>query len=837
MECFKIENLNFGYPTRTKLALYEINLTVNKGEFITICGKSGCGKTTLLRLLKPALSPFGKMTGNICFNGKSLDKYSPKEQASQIGFVLQNPDNGIVTDKVWHELAFGLESLGLSNSDIRTKVAETASFFGIQTWFDKSVDELSGGQKQILNLASVIVMQPSVLILDEPTSRLDPVSSQDFLNALERINRELGITVIISEHNLEEVIPISDRVIFMDEGRIVVDSSPKNLVDTVMSFHDDFKHSLPVPMRVYYEVENTLDCPVNVREGRKWLEEYSQNHTLKNKEQNNSFEDIKENEVVVDVNDVWFKYDKNLPDIVKGLNFKVKKSELYAIVGGNGAGKSTAMSLITGINKPYRGEVRINGKIVSEITKQNGRIISALPQNPQSLFVRKTVRSDLEQVLTYQKLSKDEINKRINNISSVCKIESLLDYHPYDLSGGEQQRAALAKVLLGFPEILILDEPTKGLDTYFKQEFAEILKELKKSGVTIIMVSHDIEFCAAYADRCAMFFDGCITAENNSRNFFCGNSFYTTSANRMSRGIISDAILAEDIVYACTGKEIIGNDKCNKRIDFVGYSGGSSVSDNSDAYEAFSRKAEFINNTEISKPGVKLPKRTIIGAIMILLAIPLTIFLGVKFLDDRKYYFISLMIIFETILPFVMVFEGRKPKARELVIISTLCGIAVAGRAAFFMIPQFKPVVAIVIISGVCFGAESGFLVGALSAFVSNLFFGQGPWTPWQMFAFGIIGFVSGILYNKKILGKSKISMSIFGFLATLVFYGGIMNTSYVFQAQGQPGLAMFATVAISGLPFDLIHSVSTAVFLLFISDVMIDKLERIKIKYGIIDK
>ena len=345
MESFKVENLSFTYPNRTEKALDNINLTVNQGEFVLLCGKSGCGKTTLLRLLKQALAPFGEIEGNILFNGKPLAEYNTKQQASGIGFVMQNPDNQIVTDKVWHELAFGLESLGYKQTEIRTRVSEMASFFGIQNWFYKKVTELSGGQKQLLNLASVMVMQPSVLILDEPTSQLDPIAAGEFLKTLEKINRELGTTVILTEHRLEDAFPIADRVIVMDDGKIIADEVPAEVGKILKEKNHDMYKALPTPMRVHGEVKNNLLCPLTVRDGRTWLEEYSKENALhtevipKDKVQ-------RDTNTVIEIKDAWFRYEKDLPDVVKGFNLSVNKSELFCLVGGNGTGKTTALSLI-----------------------------------------------------------------------------------------------------------------------------------------------------------------------------------------------------------------------------------------------------------------------------------------------------------------------------------------------------------------------------------------------------------------------------------------------------------------------------------------------------------
>lgn len=883
MESFKIENLSFTYPNRVNKAVSNINLVVNQGEFITLCGKSGCGKTTFLRLLKTTLSPFGKIAGNIYFNEKLLKEYGAKEQASKIGFVMQNPDNQIVTDKVWHELAFGLESLGYSTNEIRTRVAEMASFFGIQTWFHKKVTELSGGQKQLLNLASIMVMQPSVLILDEPTSQLDPIAAQEFLNTLKKINNELGTTVILTEHRLEDAFSISDRVLVMDNGKIIVDDKPQKVGSILKKINHDMYFALPAVMRIYGELEKSnKSWPITVREGKNWLEEYS-----KNKKIDASLIEEKEtknhsNSIVIEIKDAWFRYEKEQPDIIKGLSVKINKGNIFAILGGNGAGKTTALSLISGLNTPYRGNVFINEKNVTEISNLYDGLLGVLPQNPQSVFVKKTVYLDLLEALSETKISKDEKIKEVEKITILCQIEELLECHPYDLSGGEQQRVALAKVLLRKPEILLLDEPTKGLDTHFKKVFGYILKDLQDNGVTVVMVSHDIEFCAEYADECAIFFDGNITAKDGSREFFSGKNFYTTTVNRMARAVFPKAISVEDVILACGGKV---EKKERKNIDFnikkteekpkmqqqkkltpTKIVAGSIFAlffiltcffQSIKAYKIdvnifqliaivelfatflcfFSVKEFDIKRVQQLKTDRKLSKRTVIATFLILILIPFTIYIGVYFLGGRKYYFISLLIILETLIPFFMIFESRKPQAREIVVISVICGIAVAGRTAFFMLPQFKPVIALIIIAGVCFGGETGFLVGAVTGFVSNFFFGQGPWTPWQMFSLGIIGFIAGILFKKGFLRKNKSALCIFGFLVTVIIYGGIMNSTMLLLSQATLTVEMIIAAYVSGAPFDLIHGVATSFFLWFIAEPMIEKLERIKVKYGLIER
>ena len=544
MAHFQIQDLSFSYPTaKGKKSLDGVTLSIEKGEYIVLCGKSGSGKTTLLRQLKSVLAPHGKRSGEILFNGVTLEKVSQRDQSAKIGYVMQNPDDQIVTDKVWHELAFGLESLGCDQKTMRARVAEMACYFGIADWFHRDVANLSGGQKQLLNLASIMAMQPEVLILDEPTSQLDPIAASDFLNTVRKINIELGTTVIITEHRLEDIFPYADRAIVMDGGKVIADDTPRNIGKLLYEQKNDMFAAMPTPVRVFYGADGAGDCPLTVREGRTWLSKsYSEPkiNTMPIKDQDDDIENP-----ALSLRELWFRYEKDSPDVLRGVSAEVPKGALYAIVGGNGAGKSTTLKAVCGICKPYRGKVKVFGKPVEKYKAAElfGGCLAMLPQDPKSLFVKKTVREDLAE------MTRDE--KKIAEITAVCEIDNLLDSHPYDLSGGEQQRSALAKVLLTEPKLLLLDEPTKGIDSFFKEKLAAILCKLKEHGITIVMVSHDVEFCAKYADMVSMFFDGQILTTDTPRRFFGNNSFYTTAANRMSRHVFSMAVTAEDVVALC----------------------------------------------------------------------------------------------------------------------------------------------------------------------------------------------------------------------------------------------------------------------------------------------
>ena len=800
MELFSVKDLNFSYTNnRNNFALKDVSFKINSGEFITLCGKSGCGKTSLLRQLKTTLSPSGFRSGSIKYCGNELEKTDSWVQASEIGFVMQKAESQIVTDKVWHEMAFGLESLGYDTDEIRLRVSEMASFFGLQSWFYKDTNTLSGGQKQLLSLASVMVLEPKILILDEPTAQLDPISAGDFMQMLLKINCEFGTAILVSAHNHEEVVPISDRIIVMENGRIIADNEPRSVILNLRNTQNEMFSAMPSPAQIYASVDRGCNCPLTVREGRDWISTYVQGKEIKPVPVKKI--GYKESETVLKAKNIWFRYEKRDNDILKNISLSLHSGEWQSLVGSTGVGKTTFLSILSGTKSPYRGNVDTMGNRVC-----------LLPQDPTTIFEKDTVMADLVQDIS----QKDE--SYLQNIINLCDLSELLYMHPYDLSGGEQQRAALAKVLLKRPRILLLDEPTKGLDALFKKKLAGILLNLKIRGISIIMVSHDIEFCAQYSDNCAFLFDGEIISKDEPRAFFSGNNFYTTSANRIARHIIPNAITTDDVIYAIGGSPVItkSSPKHNSRDS------------------ALPPLLTPVKTNIITDKG---SKGSVFFSVLSLLLIPLCIFLGMKFIHERPYYYISIAIILLSIIPFIVMFEGRKPQARELVTIAVLCTIGVIGKIAFYMIPQFKPTVAIIIISAMALGSQRGFLIGVITAFVSNIFLGQGPWTPWQMFACGLIGFISGFMYKKEALPKTTVPICIFGFLITLLIYGGIMNPAALIMANDTISMSTLAAYYISGIPYDIIHAASTVIFLIVLAKPMLTKLDRVKKKYGLLLK
>ncbi len=528
MEILKVENLNFSYPLTASSAIKNVTFSVNKGEFVAVCGATGSGKSTLLRLLKPELSPLGEISGERLFDNVPINNLAPDKSASGIGFVMQNPEHQLVTDTVWHELAFGLENLNISQAVMARRIAETAAYFGIEEWFDKKVSELSGGQKQLLCLAAVMVMNPQVLVLDEPTSRLDPIAASEFIATLKKLNRELSLTIIISEHRLEEVIPVCDKLLVLENGSVKSFSAPQNVIPKL---DEELLRAMPAAVQLFRAAEGRGECPLDIREGRQFVEEYFSNRITSLSVE----EYVHSKNAAMSFRDVYFRYERNLPDVLKGLNMTVYENEIFCILGGNGSGKTTTLSAAAKLVKPYNGTIEIFGRKLKEYKNQSlyRNCLTLLPQDVQTVFMMNTVRQELEGA---------ELE------AFPFDFDKLMDKHPYDLSGGEQQLVALAKVLAAKPKLLLLDEPTKGIDAVSKYRLVSILKKLKSEGMTIVIVTHDTEFACDCADRCAMMFRGEIVSEDVPRQFFSENNFYTTAVSRITRGFYSNAVSLDDAV-------------------------------------------------------------------------------------------------------------------------------------------------------------------------------------------------------------------------------------------------------------------------------------------------
>lgn len=527
MEILSCKNVAFKYNESTDYAISDCTFSVKKGEKIMLCGASGSGKSTLLRLLKRELSPRGELSGNITLMGKGRSELSARESAEKIGFVMQNPDSQTVCDKVSAELAFGLESFGVKSGEIQSRVGEMAAFFGIEPLYDRDISTLSGGQKQLVALCSVMATDPDILLLDEPTAQLDPVAARELLGILDRLNKEMGVTIIIAEHDPEELFDSCDKILYLAKGKTEFFGTPaltaKYFVENAL------EGFLPETAKAFARLCD--DLPLNVRQGRAKFEKLGVTDIPKQ-----AVTDTERAEpYALQCKNLWQRYEKNSPDILKGCDLGIRKGECYGLLGSNGGGKSTLLRVICGLCKPYMGTVSLFGK--KQKAYKNGSLfrgmLAFLPQEPVTMFVKESVREDLLQ-------SGDKVT--VENVSQRMGIEHLLDRHPWDLSGGEIQKCAFAKILLADPKIIVLDECTKGMDSFAKKALGDILLDLKDEGRTILLVTHDLEFAAQYCDRCGLLFDGKIVAEDNAVEFFSHNRFYTTTAARLTRGFFSGAV-------------------------------------------------------------------------------------------------------------------------------------------------------------------------------------------------------------------------------------------------------------------------------------------------------
>ncbi len=489
-------------------------------------GKSGCGKTTLLRLAKEETAPKGECRGEV------------NRKFNSAGYVFQNPEMQIVTDKVWHELAFACENLGWDRRRIQRRVGETAEYFGLAPIFRSDTAVLSGGWKQLLNLAAAAVTGPELLLLDEPASQLDPIASENIIEAVLKLNRDFGTTVVISEHNTEKIFPFAHRVVYMEDGEIKENCQPRELGTRLRG--SSMFGGLPCSSRIGAALRSDEPLPLTAGEGKKLVEEYS------NEKRSLLTDEKPVSQPVMELKNLSFRYEKNGPEILRSVSLKAFKGRVLSVLGGNGCGKSTLLSVMSGLCRPSGGKISYLGRRLGSYGAALYRgNIALLPQNPQYCFTHDSLKEDWASMAELTGFDRQE------QLAGRLGLSGLMDSHPYDLSGGEQQRAALGKVLMQRPRLLLLDEPAKGLDAANKAEIMEIIRELAGEGTAVVIVTHDTEMAAEISDECALLFDGCLECTARPEEFFGGNIFYTTPAARISRGRFDNAVTARQVIRLC----------------------------------------------------------------------------------------------------------------------------------------------------------------------------------------------------------------------------------------------------------------------------------------------
>ena len=504
MAALTVKDLCFQYAGHTDPVLDKISFSLEEGQLLFLCGPTGSGKSTLLRLLKEPLRPKGTLSGEICAD---WDLSSP----FTVGYVGQHPADQVVCDKVWHELAFALENQGRDPAFIRRRVSETADFFGIAPWIERSVDQLSGGQLQLVNLASAMVCDPELLVLDEPTSQLDPVASAEFYYYLEKINRELSTTVILCEHDLAPALPLCHRVLCLDGGKPFCFEEPGRAMERLYFSH--LRPMVPSVARLYYRSGGKGSAPLSVAQAAPLIKELP-------------FEPDRpvwplDSQVSLEWREVYYRYPSSPQDALRGFSLKAHAGEVLCMVGANGSGKSTALSLAADLFSAKQGRIRIEGKDIKRFSM--GRlyqgVLAMLTQEVRACFVCETVGGECSCGYAADWLGQ--------------ALAPLSQRHPFDLSGGQQQLLALNKILCREARILLLDEPTKGLDEEKKLALAKHLQALAQKGKTVVCVTHDLEFAALCAHRVAYVFCGeCVSCEDPAK-FFLTNRFYTTPVARL----------------------------------------------------------------------------------------------------------------------------------------------------------------------------------------------------------------------------------------------------------------------------------------------------------------
>lgn len=799
MEEILVEGLSFTYAGSEKKALDNVSLRVQKGELCVLCGTNGSGKSTMLSALCPPIAPNGRYTGKATVGGIPLD-FMTNDEAAGIGFVPQDADEALVCDHVWHELAFSSENRGVPSDKIRARVAETAAYFGIAHLFKRTCASLSGGEKKLVSLAAAMVAGPRILLVDEPFAGLDPVAAARFAEILLSVRDDTGATVIVAEHRPGLFLARADSMAVLENGRITASGPPEDCVKTLFAAGSPMTAALPCETRLWGMLDAKGGVPFTVPAGRKMLQSAAPDGTVYRYT-------AKENvgETALTVKNVTFRYEQAGRDVLRDVSFGIPAGRLTAVVGAGGEGKSTLLSLLAGALKPLSGK----------IARAGGRI-AYLPQQPSLLFGKETVRDEL--LAAYgDKKSAEESTKRFG-------LDNLTDRSPFDLSGGEQTRAALAMLAAKKPDILLLDEPTANVDACFKRMLAGMLAAFLARGGTIVMVTHDMDFAAETADRVLMLFDGGVLYDGDARTFFLANRTFTSRARILARDIVENAVTAEEIAQAIGGG-IPGNGETPDETTKTGIpeltASGIPEKENSTGIPA----AEKRENK---------PEKRVVFALLLPFVTAATVLAGSLVLHDRKYYFISLLVILETLAAAVYRYDRRRPSATETVTVAAVTALAVAGRAAFYMLPQFKAVTAVVMAAGFSLGAANGFFVGALAGFVSNFLFGQGVWTPYQMFGFGLCGFVAGFIGRARLIPPKRLPLAALGFAAVMFLYGPVVNFGDALTRFPQPNTGLVVTSFAAGLPFDLIHAFATALFLALGGPGLIAKLERMKRKYGI---
>lgn len=524
MEYLHVDNLSYCYPSKQEKALKNIDFVLNKGEILFIAGESGSGKSTLGKCISGSAPNFygGTVWGDVKINGDSIGKMDNSIRAATITMVFQDPERQLVMNKVHREIAFGLENVGVPQHEIKRRVWEALQFSNLLEIAFRDISTLSGGQKQKVAITSALSYLPEIIILDEPTSQLDPASSEEVISLIEKINKELGITIIVIEQRINRWFEIADRICLLSDGKLDFYGTSEGFYKNA---NENMYNFLPSYVKLCKGV-GIDEMPDSFKTARIELQKYKFNNLTNSEKLEESSTDK-----VLCIKNLSCGYEGK--NVINDMNIDINRGDFWGILGANGAGKSTLLKSIMGIINNYKGSIKV---FENEVKKTKIRDLASyvgyLSQNPNDYISKETVYEELKFTLDNFKISND------NLIDETLKSLNIYRYkfsNPRDLSGGERQRVALASILVMKPRILLLDEPTRGLDYEMKKQLGQLLKNMQRQGITILMVTHDIEFSAAFCKKFLLMFNGEIASCGLREEVLKGGIYYTTPINKLLR--------------------------------------------------------------------------------------------------------------------------------------------------------------------------------------------------------------------------------------------------------------------------------------------------------------
>ena len=530
----KIRDLTFYYGDASRPALQDVNLDIEDGEFVLVTGPSGCGKTSLCRCFNGLIPHFygGEIAGGLEVQGLDVMRHTTRELATRVGMVFQDPENQLVSMDVQREVAFGLENLAFPRDVMAKRVEEALDTLGISGLRHRQVHELSGGEKQKVVISSVLALHPDVLVLDEPTSELDPKGAEDVLSIVRRLNDELGITVILVEHRLDRVVHLVDRMIVMDEGKIIADGNPRAVLSNgdITSIGAGVPPIVRIVQRLRDNGVNVDNIPLTVKEGRAMLKDIfmgARGSTL------SQAESADNGRPVIEIDKLWHAYPEGITAL-KNVSLRICEGEFVAVMGRNASGKTTLVKHINGLLQPTKGKVIVSGIDTRRATiAQLSRKVGFIFQNPNDHIFADTVEEEIAFILKNLGFDSGEIAARIDEMLEMFALKEFRKRYPRSLSGGERQRVAMASVLVARPRVLILDEPTRGMDYRLKSELMRFLNGYREKGNTVVLVTHDVETVAEHADRVVLLSEGGVVVDGNKRDVLSRALFFSPQINRL----------------------------------------------------------------------------------------------------------------------------------------------------------------------------------------------------------------------------------------------------------------------------------------------------------------